>query len=306
MEATDALLERFEKTIDMPAYLASRGFVVSKRDASADYLAMASENGNVLRLTKESERGVWTYVNPASPGDSGSLVSYLERHEGLDRKTALDRLIACADERGRERGVAAGYHFHRRNKPDDLRRAEAIYIDGVTRRKAATRMLERLGIATASFDAWRFGAIRGPEDVASLLADPAQGTLSPSRYRATDRKLVIVERPIDAVAFEARHGRQQACYVATGANLDPERGRRLAHLLADARGIDIVVAYGRDRRGEELAARVQALAPMSRIERLAPAFGARWADQAQLELRHARSLGDRAPGRPPGSDRGLG
>ena len=152
MEATNALLERFEKAIDMPAYLSSRGFVASHQDAGAEYVAMASPNGDVLRLTKDVDRGVWTYVNPASPADRGSVVSYLERHEGLDKKAALDRLIACADERGRERGVAAGYHFHLRNKPDDLRRAEAAHIEGATRRREAARMLDRLGVAAASFD----------------------------------------------------------------------------------------------------------------------------------------------------------
>jgi len=137
-------------------------------------------------------------------------------------------------------------------------------------------------------------------------AEPSPGFLSPSRYKATDRKLVLVERPIDAVAFEARHGRQEACYIATGSALDPERKRRLAHVLAEARGVEVVLAYGRDRRGEELAAEVQALAPLSRFERRGPDIAVRWADQMQLEARHARSLGRIGSGRGAGTDRGLG
>lgn len=306
MQPQDALVERFEKTIDMPAYLSSRGFVASHAEPRADHLAMTGPKGEVLRLQKDLDRGGWTYANASVAADRGSLVSFLERHEGLDRKAALEMLIACADERRRDVGVATAYRNHLRDKPEGLRRAEASYLEGAARRQEANRMLQRLGVAAASFDSWRFGAVRGAEDVTQLLAEPAAGTLSPSRYRPTDRKLVLVERPIDAIAYEARHGRQEACYIATGSNLDPDRKRRLAHLLAEARGVDVVLAFGRHRAGEDLAAQVQALAPMLRIERRGPEVGGRWADQMQLEGRHARSLGRLAHGRHPGAARGLG
>jgi hypothetical protein len=52
----------------------------------------------------------------------------------------------------------------------------------------------------------------------------------------------------------------------------------------------VVLAFGRDQSGRALADEVQRLAPQVRMERQAPQLGARWADQMQLEQRHAVSL----------------
>lgn len=306
MRAEESLLERFEKAVDMPAFLASRGFTVSVPEPDRDHIAMTGPKGDVLRLERAPERDRWTYRSAASPEDKGSLVTFLERHEGFDKKAALELLIACADERRRDVPAALAYRRTLREKPADLRRAEVAYLDASTRRREASRTLENLGAAPASFDAWRFGALRGADDVARLLAEPAPGALAPSRYRASDRKLVLVERPIDAIAYEARHGRQETCYIATGGTLDPERKRRLAHVLAEARGLEVVLAYGRDRRSEDLAAQVQLLAPTLRLERRPPELAPRWADQMQLEARHARSLGRAAPGHGRSLDRNIG
>jgi hypothetical protein len=306
MRVDEALLERFEKAVDMPAYLSSRGYIASVPEPDRDHIAMTGPRGDVLRLQKDPERGDWTYANAAAPADRGSLSAFLERHEGRDRKAALEVLIACAQERRRDVAEALAYRQVLAAKPDDLRQAEITYLGAAERRRDAGKMLERLGVSPASLDTWRFGAVRGANDVARLVAEPGPGVLVPSRYRPTDRKLVLVERPIDAVAYEARHGRQQACYIATGSTLDPERARRLAHVLAEARGVEVVVAYGRDRRGEELAAQVHSLAPLSRFERRSPDIAVRWADQMQLEARHARSLGRLGPNRNAGVDRGVG
>lgn len=303
MGVDQSLLERFEKAVEMPAYLSSRGFTASVSEPDRDHITMTAPNGTVLRLDRDSGGG-WTYANARFPQDKGSLMSFLEKHERLDRRAGLELLIACADERRRDVPAAVAYRRQLQDKPADLRRAEVAYDDGWRRQRDADRMLERLGIAAASFDAWRFGAVRRTDHVTRLLDEPSPGALAHSRYRSSDRRLVLVERPIDAVAYEMRHGHQEACYIATGSALDGERKRQLAHLLAETRGLDVVLAYGRDRQGEALAAEIQLLAPMLRVERQGPAFGVRWADQLQLEARHARSLGRIADG--PGIDRHLG
>jgi hypothetical protein len=112
-----------------------------------------------------------------------------------------------------------------------------------------------------------------------------------SKYRPGDKAIVLVERPIDAIAYERAHGKQQVCYVATGSDPGPDERRKLAHLLAEIpTGTRLVLGYGRDEAGRRLATEVQALAPSVSMERRAPELGARWADQLQLERRHALSM----------------
>src|SRR5262249_15703199 len=102
---------------------------------------------------------------------------------------------------------------------------------------------------------------------------------------------VLVERPIDALAYEQRHGKQQSCYIYTGDNPSGDSKRKIAHLLADLPdGMKVVVALGRDRRGDELATQLGKLAPSLQMERHKPELGARWADHMQIEHRHRRSL----------------
>jgi hypothetical protein len=140
---------------------------------------------------------------------------------------------------------------------------------------------------------------RSRDDVRNLVAEPKPGALWASKYRPTDRVVVFAERPIDAVAYERRHGGQEACYLASGGALDPGRSRRIGHLLAEAKGeMRVVIGYRNGHRGEEMASQLRALAPMLPMERQGPEFGARWAEQMQLEGRHARSLARKPRGGP--------
>jgi hypothetical protein len=292
METREVLLERFEKAIDLPAYLSSRGYTLAAQPSSAEHLAMNGPRGESLLLRRDLDRRIWTYVDRKHSGERGSVMTFLERREGLDPKAAMERLIACADVRRREVAEAVLYREHLNGKPADLRQAEVNHLAEVERQRSANRVLERLGIPPGEYDAWRFGSVRNEADAVRLVAEPGSGRVWISPYRPTDRKLVLVERPVDAIAYERRHGVQHACYIATGGALDDERRRRLAHLLTEIPGgMGVVLAFGRDRQGEDLASQVRALSPMLRPERQGPELGARWADQMQMEGRHARSIG---------------
>jgi hypothetical protein len=83
----------------------------------------------------------------------------------------------------------------------------------------------------------------------------------------------------------------------TGSQPEPDTLRKIAHVLAELPpGMTVVLAFGRDERGRELAEQVRQLAPALRMEREGPQLGARWGDQMQLQQRHARSLTRAPPG----------
>ena len=160
----------------------------------------------------------------------------------------------------------------------------------MTAARNAVRVLERFGVARHEYDAWRFGPVRSDADVARVISEP-QG-LAASRFRPTDKRLVFTERPIDAIAYERAKGNQLACYMYTGSQLDPDTLRKVAHVIAEVpAGMTVVLAFGRDEgEGQAMAEQIRQLAPSLRMERDHPELGARWADQMQLERRHARSF----------------
>jgi hypothetical protein len=289
MDVQEELLQRFGKMIELPAFLGQQGFELAKHQEPGRLCMTRPSTGETLLLDKDVERGGWSYVNPADPADRGNVVDFVTRRDRASRKESLDRLLACCDERGRGSAEATRYRAFLRAMPEELSRATRDHEQAKRAELAVTAMLDRQGVARGTLDEWRFGAVKRDADVTALITEPK--ALWASKYRPGDKAIVLVERPIDAIAYERAHGRQSVCYVATGSRPDDEQRRRLAHVLAEVPdGARVVLAYGRDDAGRKLAAEVQALVPLARMERRAPEFGARWADQMQLERRHALSL----------------
>ena len=103
--------------------------------------------------------------------------------------------------------------------------------------------------------------------------------------------MVIVERPIDAIAYERAHGKQRATYIYLGDNPSDQTKRVLAHIIRDApRNLSVVAALAKDSRGAALSDEIGKAAGSRPVERRAPEFGNRWADQMQIEGRHRDSL----------------
>jgi Toprim-like len=289
METREELLDRFARMIDLPAFVAQQGFRLSDRQEPSRLSMTLPSTGETLLLEKDVVRGGWTYVNARDPKERGTVADLLVRREGATREACLERLIACADERRRDSPEATRYRTYLREMPDELRQAERAHEQVKLAEHAAAKALERLGVSRATFDEWRFGPPRNESDVAKLAGEPK--ALWGSCYRPTDKAVVLVERPIDAIAYERAHGNQSVCYLATGTRPDDAEKKRLANLLAQVPdSVRVVLAYGRDQAGRRVADEVRALVPAMRMERHAPELGARWADRLQLEQRHGISL----------------
>jgi hypothetical protein len=176
-----------------------------------------------------------------------------------------------------------------RDRSNTLHASVAVHLAALQAEREATRGLEGLGVNRAAFDETRFGRLRDNRDVEALLRNPSK--LEHSRYRPTDRQVVLVERPLDAIAYEQKHGKGQACYIYTGDNPDRQTRQQIGHLLAEVPdGMRVVLAVARDRQGNDLAHDLARLAPALKPERQPPEFGARWSDQMQIEHRHERSI----------------
>jgi hypothetical protein len=294
MDVQEELLQRFAKTIDLPAFLGQQGFRLVEGQEPGMLAMGRADTGEVLRLEKDVERGGWTYASEMDPRDRGTAADFVARRDGASRAACVERLAACADERASRTAEAAKYRAFQREMPASLRQAVRAHEEAKSAEHAASKSLERLGVPPGTLDERRFGAVKRDADVRGMTAEPE--ALWASRYRPTDKALVLVERPIDAIAYERAHGKQSVCYLATGTRPGEEQQKRLAHLLAEVPdNVKVVLAYGRDEAGRRMAGEVKALSPMIRMERHAPELGARWADQMQVERRHAMSLQKRGP-----------
>ena len=292
MQPRDQILERFERGVDLPSYLSQRGYRASS--GSADGIVMANPvTGDLVLLKKGLEGGAWTYVNPRDLDDRGSVADFMVRRDEASLEASTARIVALSTIQSRD-PEAIRYRTTVASPPPDLAQAKAAQLQGLEAEKTAAQVLRNLGISAATLDEWRFGALRTPEAVARIVTDPPG--LWVSKFRPTDRALVFTEQRVDAIAYELEHGKQMACYVAIGRQPGDEVKKKIAHVLCEVpRGVTVVLAFGADDRGRQLAAEVRALAPTLTMERRPPEFGTRWSNKMQLEHRHSRSVAHPGP-----------
>jgi Toprim-like len=147
----------------------------------------------------------------------------------------------------------------------------------------AQKLLRRFGIRVEGVDQWRFGDAKSANDVSRVLAEPTTD-LWMSRFRTSDKKLILVERPIDALSYEQANGDRTACYMAVGSLL-PRLRQMVGHVLRMLPpGVTVVLAFSDDEKGQRLTDQIRALARGLPMVRHCPEAGVGWND-------HVRSQG---------------
>ncbi len=294
-EVRGDLMTRLERQFDLPAWLITQGFHLSHVQRDPIQIAFEDRHGDTVFVTRDLDRQAWRYQTLREPAEFGTAIDLLMRRDHASVDACIDRMAACLQPGAQTRESVA----YRRAAADPLiQRAVESHVRAAQAERDAERDLERLGVIRGSFDRWRFGS------ATKVLGDPM--SLGHSRWRPSDRALVIVERPIDAIAYEAVHGHQSCVYAYVGDSPSADTKRTLAEVLADVpASMGIVAAVARDRRGTELAGQIAALAGGHPVERRTPEFGSRWADQMQIEQRHRESLA-RLEDRPAHGAEGVG
>ena len=210
-EPREILRARFERLIDLPAFLGQRGYEATDPTTPAGLRMTNPATGDSLIVRRDIVRGTWSYTNSRDPSDRGTIAAYLARRDRLSPEACLDRIVACVDGRRTDDPEALRYRGYARGQPTPLGPAVAAYLKAAEHEHRATKALERVGVLRASLDEWRFGGMKTESEVARALREP-QRDLWASNHRPTDRTLVLAERPIDALSFEQVRGNQAACY----------------------------------------------------------------------------------------------
>jgi hypothetical protein len=222
-----SLIARMEKQIDLPAWLVAHGYHLSPTQPDQTALAMTDRWGETLHLRKDLDRDTWTYKTGTEPAEHGTVVDLMVRRDGSSLDECVNRVAACLDRNNKSRDPVV-YRDALSDRDNVLHRAAGRHLGALKTERESLRGLERLGVNRAAYDEWRFGR------PSQLLRDPT--VLEHSRYRSTDRSIVLVERPIDAVAFEQKHGHQHACFIYTGDNPIVRTGAHARGVVVDARG----------------------------------------------------------------------
>jgi len=92
----EVLLARFERLIDLPAFLGQRGYEAGGPTTAAGLTLANASTGDRLVLRKDVAQGAWSYANARDPSDRGTISTYLARRDGLSPDACLERIIAAS------------------------------------------------------------------------------------------------------------------------------------------------------------------------------------------------------------------
>jgi len=297
-------------------YAASRGYEVDRRESSRASVVMRGPGEDkIVVATNQNGHGV--YFSVRDQRDSGSIIDFVQRRQGLNlgqvrkelRPWASLSFSYCPSGTGREsypkpepssrdrhrvslelaRMRPAGEHRYLKQRGlsretlRDARFVGAVWVDG--RGNAVFPHQDRHG--------W-CGAELKNEGFTGFLSGGEKG-LWVSGGTARAERLMVVESALDALSHAQLSDRRDTGYVSIGGSLSEHQRDLLGGMLEKAheRGLRVVIGTDRDKAGHELAAAIAKLAPAGmRLGRAAPELGKDWNEelqqqQRQLEISHS-------------------
>jgi hypothetical protein len=287
-------LERFKRDISLPAFAASRGYEVDRRESSRASVVMrnpATDDKIVVARSAGDEH--WTYFSIRDSTDHGSIIDFMQRRErlslgqvrkelrgwvgGASARTSAGRgepLVLVEPRRSDRAAVAAAYE--RAIAADN-----SLYLNSrgirpeILRdpRFAGTfRVDERGNLLFAHSDA--AGDLCGYEVKNRGFTGFAPGGMKAlwhSAALAGDEKLVLTESAIDAISYHQLAPDRTARYASTGGSISTHQRGLIARDIEKMPGVaTVVLAFDADEGGDKLATEVEALVPGARFVRHSP------------------------------------
>lgn len=290
----DEELERFKTSINLTEFAASLGYALDKRESSRNSAVMRHPDGDKIIIAKNEATGAWMFFSIRDERDNGTVIDFLQKRGGgsLGRirqklrawlgspRPALpvsayvqdllpitrDRAAVMAEWERAKPCFGLPYLTGRGIGPETLllpRFAGCVRVDA--RNNALFPHFDRQGlcgfeIKNKDFTGFASGGVKG---------------LWYSEARPTDKWLVIVESAIDAYSFHVLHGWNDARYMSTGGEFNPQQPELLRGAMEKLPASAVVIlGFDLDDAGEKLAEDVRAVAPAGReLRRMLPDAG---------------------------------
>jgi hypothetical protein len=267
----------------------------------------------VLRIDHD---GHWTYFSVRDDRDNGTIIDFVQRRDGIDLAAVRSELRAWSGETRALRLPAHALPAAREPRDRAAVRAEleqatpgsnSLYLNGRGIRPETLSCARFVGTwRTDHRDNLLFphrdqDGVCGFERKSARFAGFVAGgvkTIWMSNVREDDAKLVITEAVLDAFSHYQLEPDPRARYASTAGSLGARQAQHLAAAIARLpAGASVVAATDNDAAGDQLAAKIAALAGDRPVVRHAPPIGKDWNEWLQRHERdYIRSLGVHGPG----------
>jgi hypothetical protein len=315
----DEELDFFKRAVNLLDLARTFGYAVDLRSGSASAASVAMDHpvtGDKIVIRRDRD-GHWTYFSIRDQRDNGTVVDFLQwrrrltiggTRQELRRWLNTERPVAPRSREPKPRpaadgaAVAARYQTAR-DIPVPVYLAARGLVPATladSRFRRTFRVDRRDNVLFPHLAGQRVVGfeIKGPSYTG--FASGGRKTAWCSNLRDGDKRLVIVEGPIDALSYHQVLADRDARYLSTGG----APGRSQLEFIRDrirelAPGAELVLATDADPAGERLAEQITALGAGTPARRARPPAGKDWNDY----LRALRRTANRAEKHWPASDR---
>ncbi len=303
-------LERFKSDINLVEYALAVGYEYDRYRSTRSSAVLEHSNGDKVVITTDRD-GHGIYFSVRDERDNGTIIDFIQNRQHLNLGEVRKEL----------RGWLEGSLTHQAvsiPKPQPINTERQLVVERLSKMEAAIHhpYLERRGISRETLINSKFNetvfiderqnAIFPHRDKEGLtgyeirnydfkgFSKGGQKGLWRSNYNDSDRQLIMVESPIDALSHYELNKDDDVRYVATGGSISPKQLETIEYLFNEAISQDreIAIATDNDRAGEKLCEQLIEVLPVgTTYYRLTPGEDYKdWNELLEAELEQQRQL----------------
>lgn len=292
-------LEFFKTQINLVEYAQSQGYQYLTKQSSRNSAVLRHQSGDKIVVATDTD-GHGIYFSVKDEADNGTIIDFVQNRSSVGLSQVRQEL-----KNWHKLPRTQPAKFTPREKPQPINRARYQIIKAVSRFKVVQEhdYLEKRDIDRSILQSDRFlGTVAIDHDGNAIFPHYDQDGLTGftikndnytgfskggtkalwrSNKNESDRRLVIVESPIDAMSYHQLFTTQNphTHYISTGGTISNKQLELIKTAMAEMTKIggEIVIATDNDEAGNKLAHTLSSLAPTkSNISRDVPELGKDW------------------------------
>ena len=296
-------LERFKTDINLVEYALAQGYEYDRSRSTRSSAVLEHGNGDKVVVTTDRD-GHGIYFSVRNNRDNGTIIDFVQNRQPYNLGFVRKEL----------RPWLEGHSTYRAEtipKPQAIAVDRQEILERLSRMKVATShpYLEDRGISKRTLSSDRFAETVYINDLGNAIfphhdRDGVTGfegrnydfkgfssggnkSIWRSNLYTSDRRLVVVESPIDALSYHQLYQEPDTRYIATGGSVGERQLEFIKSVFerAASRGMEIEIATDKDSAGEKLYEQLLERVPNdAKVSRVTPNKHKDWNELLQAKL----------------------
>jgi len=302
-------LERFKTEINLVEYARAQGYEYDKRRSTRSNAALFHSNGDKVVITTDRD-GHGIYFSVRNNRDNGTIIDFVQNRQPYNLGEVRKELRPWLE--GHSISPAEPIP-----KPQPLEPDRFEILEKLSRMKETTShpYLKHRGISKRILSSNRFAGTVLIDDLGRAIfphhdekgitgfearnhdvkgfSRGGQKSIWRSNSYKSDRRLVVVESPIDALSYHQLYNEPHTRYIATSGSVGERQLELMKSIFKKAisRDMEIEIATDKDEAGQKLYQQLLLQIPASvEVNRVTPKHHKDWNEVLQAELKRQRQL----------------